>query len=61
MEKTKELPKIKENGKKEDKMTVAKAIEILENEIPQDRIRLVQDKDNLLRKEGALAALKKVK
>ena len=53
MEKTKELPKIKENGKKEDKMTVAKAIEILENEIPQDRYKLAK-------KEGALEVLKQI-
>ena len=53
MDKTKELPKIKENGKKEDKMTVAKAIEILENEIPQDRVKLIK-------KEGALEILKQI-
>ena len=45
--------KIKENGKKEDKMTVAMAIEVLEKEIPMDRVKLIK-------KEGALEILKQI-
>ena len=46
MVKTKEIPKIKENGEKE-KLTVKMAIEILEREIQEDNIKLIK-------KQGAL-------
>ena len=52
MEKTKELPKIKENGKKE-KLTKDMAIEILKREIEEDRIKLIK-------KQGALEVLMQI-
>ena len=52
MEKIKEIPKVKENGKKE-KLTVKMAIEILEKEIKEDNIRLIK-------KQGALEILKQI-
>ena len=52
MEKTKEIPKIKENGEKE-KLTVKMAIEILEGEIQEDNIKLIK-------KQGALEILKQI-
>ena len=52
MEKTKEIPKIKENGEKK-KLTVAMVIEILEREIPEDNIKLIK-------KQGALEILKQI-
>tara|TARA_Y100000296_G_C4947418_1_gene144545 strand:+ start:113 stop:277 length:165 start_codon:yes stop_codon:yes gene_type:complete len=53
MEKTKEKKQdVKENGVKK-KLTKDQAIEILEKEIPIDR-------DNLLRKQGALEVLKQI-
>ena len=51
MEKTKEL-KNKENGRRK-KLTKDQVIEILEREIPEDRIKL-------LKKQGALEILKQI-
>ena len=59
MEKIKEIPKVKENGKKE-KLTVKKAIEILEKEIPEDIIKLRRDQDIILKKQGGLEILKQI-
>ena len=52
MNKTKELPKIKENGVKE-KLTKDQAIEILEREIKEDQIKLIK-------KQGALEILMQI-
>tara|TARA_Y100000310_G_scaffold319412_1_gene374649 strand:- start:322 stop:483 length:162 start_codon:yes stop_codon:yes gene_type:complete len=52
MEKTKEIPKNKENNKKE-KLTKDMAIEILEREIQEDQIKLIK-------KQGALEILKQI-
>ena len=49
MEKIKEIPKNKENNKKE-KLTKDMAIEILEREIQEDQIKLIK-------KQGALEIL----
>ena len=49
MEKIKEIPKNKENNKKE-KLTKDQAIEILEREIQEDQIKLIK-------KQGALEIL----
>ena len=59
MEKIKEIPKVKENGKKE-KLTVKMAIEILEKEIPEDIIKLRRDQDIILKKQGGLEILKQI-
>ena len=55
MEKVKEKPqdKIKQNGQKTDKLTVERAIEILERDIPEDNIKLIK-------KQGALEILKQI-
>ena len=52
MEKIKEIPKNKENNKKE-KFTKDMAIEILEREIQEDQIKLIK-------KQGALEVLKQI-
>ena len=52
MNKTKELPKVKENGEKV-KLTKDQAIEILEREIKEDQIKLIK-------KQGALEILMQI-
>ena len=52
MSKTKELPKIKENGVK-GKITKDEAIEIIEREIKEDQIKLIK-------KQGALEVLMQI-
>ena len=52
MEKTKEIQKIKQNGKKQ-KLSKDQAIEILEREIQEDQIKLIK-------KQGALEVLKQI-
>ena len=52
MEKTKEIIKNKENGKKE-KLTKEQAIKILEREVQEDQIKLIK-------KQGALEILKQI-
>ena len=59
MEKTKEKPTIKNNGEKKN-VTVARAIEILEKEIPEDQIKLQEDNIKLIKKQGALEILKQI-
>ena len=59
MEKTKEKPTIKDNGEKKN-VTVARAIEILEKEIPEDQIKLQEDNIKLIKKQGALEILKQI-